>query len=60
MVYDGETAGELTEDLVRALRDAVKCIHISSFLSLNNKYFVEIPMCRYKLVFQVVMGEYKG
>ena len=25
MVYDGETAGELTEDLVRALRDAVKC-----------------------------------
>ena len=23
--YDSETAGELTEDLVRTLRDAVKC-----------------------------------
>ena len=23
--YDPETAGELTEDLVRALREAIKC-----------------------------------
>ena len=22
--------------------------------------YIEIPMCRYKLVFQVVLGEYKG
>ena len=55
-VYDGEVAGELSEELVRALRDAAKCNVSCVFRSL----FIEIPMCRYKLLFQVVLGEYKG
>ena len=55
--YDAEVAGELTEELVRMLRDAAKC-NTKTFYMSNFK--IEIPMCRYKLLFQVVLGEFKG
>ena len=45
--YDAEVAGELTEELVRMLRDAAKC---KPNLYMSN-FKIEIPMCRYKLVF---------
>ncbi len=46
--YDAEVAGELTEELVRMLRDAAKCKTPTFYMS---NFKIEIPMCRYKLVF---------
>ena len=52
--YDAYKAGELSEELVRMLRDAAKR------KPPHDPSPSEMPMCRYKLLFQVILGEYKG